>query len=148
MTRLSETDDAIRNRGLRRTVPRAVVATVLGRHPGHHSVEEIEAFIYNEHPAGAGMARSTIYRVLEALESAGLVVAVRTGQQDARFEWAPEPSHHHLVCERCGATSEVELTSARSLERELRTRYGFEVQVRHLRLPGTCADCQPHEATP
>ncbi|MEZ4503697.1 MAG: transcriptional repressor [Dehalococcoidia bacterium] len=135
------TDEAIRRHGLRRTVTRALVADVLAAHPGHHSVEEIEALLAAEHPSSAGMARSTVYRVLEALESAGLVVAVRTAQQEARFEWAPDEPHHHLICDRCGTTLEVELSAAHSLEGELRRKYGFEARVQHLRLSGACADC-------
>jgi len=141
------TDEAIRRHGLRRTVTRALVAEVLARHDGHHSVEEIEALLEREHPSSAGMARSTVYRVLEALEAAGLVVAVRAGQQEARFEWAPDEPHHHLICERCGSTVEVELAAARALERELRSRYGFEARVQHLRLSGACASCAASAAS-
>lgn len=135
------TDEAIRRHGLRRTVPRALVAEVLAAHEGHHSVEEIEALIEAEHRASAAMARSTVYRALEAFEAAGLVVAVRTAQQEARFEWAPDEPHHHAVCDHCGTTLEVELSAVRSLEGELRQRYGFEARVQHLRLSGACADC-------
>lgn len=141
------TDEAIRRHGLRRTVTRALVAEVLAEHEGHHSVEEIEALLEREHPSSAGMARSTVYRVLEALEAAGLVVAERAGQQEARFEWAPDEPHHHLICERCGATLEVELAASRALEREVQAKYGFEARVQHLRVSGTCAACAASTST-
>lgn len=135
-------DDAIRQSGLRRTMPRAVVAAVLVRRARHHTVGEIEAAIEREHPGARGIARSSVYRALEALESAGLVVAVRSPQEEGRFEWAGAATHHHLICEACGHIAEVTLAGARSLEQEARREHGFDVRVRHLALRGTCGGCR------
>ncbi len=139
---MSETDRAIRESGLRRTVPRAVVARVLESHPGHLTVGEIQEHITREYPEGAGIARSSVYRALEALEGAGLVVAVRGGQEETRFEWDGDHGHHHLICDDCGHIAEVSLDAARSLEREVQRTHGFRTRVRHLALRGTCAPCR------
>ncbi len=133
-------DEAIRRSGLRRTVPRAVVARVLQGNPGHLSVGEIQDLIERHHGEAAGIARSSVYRALEALEAAGLVVAIRAGQEEVRFEWA-EQSHHHLICDQCGHDSEVILDAAPAIEREVSRSYGFKTQVRHLALRGTCRSC-------
>jgi Fe2+ or Zn2+ uptake regulation protein len=135
-------DDAIRRTGLRRTVPRAVVARVLQENGGHHSVGEIQDLIERDHSSASTVARSSVYRALEALEGAGLVVAIRAGQEEARFEWA-EQSHHHLICDDCGHVSEVSLESAPALEREVSQAFGFNTRVRHLALRGTCRACTP-----
>jgi Fe2+ or Zn2+ uptake regulation protein len=149
MSRTAETeiDAAIRQSGLRRTTPRAVVASVLHSHPGHHTVGEIEAAIEREHPDARGIARSSVYRALEALESTGLVVAVRSPQEEARFEWEGVATHHHLICDGCGGTSEVTLAGAHSLEQEARREHGFHARVRHLALRGTCGGCREASAT-
>ena len=136
----ADTDEAIRRSGLRRTVPRAVVARVLQANPGHLSVGEIQELIDRDHGEAAGIARSSVYRALEALEAAGLAVAVRAGQEEVRFEWA-EQSHHHLICDQCGHVSEVSLDAAPALEREVSRAFGFETRVRHLALRGTCRSC-------
>ncbi|MEX1022095.1 MAG: transcriptional repressor [Dehalococcoidia bacterium] len=141
MATLTDTDRAIRESGLRRTVPRAVVAGALRAHAGHHTVGALQGFIARAYPEAAGMARSSVYRALEALEGAGLVVAVRAGQEETRFEWIGDRGHHHLICEDCGHVSEVELAAAATLEREAKRDHGFSTRVRHLALRGTCGPC-------
>lgn len=138
---MNETDRAIRASGLRRTVPRAVVAQILRVHPGHLTVGQIQQHIERDVPEAAGIARSSVYRALEALESAGLVVAVRGSQEETRFEWEGAHGHHHLICDDCGQVSEVSLQAASALEREARRTHGFSTRVRHLALRGTCAPC-------
>lgn len=133
-------DDAIRRTGLRRTVPRVVVARVLEANAGHLSVGEIQNLIDRDYSEAATIARSSVYRALEALEGAGLVVAIRAGQEEARFEWAAQ-SHHHLICDDCGHVSEVTLDTAPALEREVSETFGFHTRVRHLALRGTCRGC-------
>ncbi|MBM3140127.1 MAG: transcriptional repressor [Chloroflexi bacterium] len=141
-----DSDQAIRSAGLRRTVSRSVVSSTLRHHRGHHTVEEIEALAQQEFPAASGIAKSSLYRALEALEGAGLVVAVRGAQEEARFEWSgDEGSHHHLVCDRCGATQEVALESARAVEREAKRAFGFATRVQHLALRGLCEGCAARE---
>jgi len=145
MSESTDTDSVIRDSGLRRTLPRAAVAAMLREHPGHHTVGQIEALIERHYTPAPGIAHSSIYRALEALERIGLVVAVRRGQEDARFEWEGDHAHHHLICEACGGVAEVSLDAARSLEQEAQRRHGFTTRVRHLALRGTCAPCAERE---
>lgn len=139
-----DTDRAIRDSGLRRTVPRAVVARALRANPGHHSVGEIQEAIARDFGDAAGIARSSVYRALEALEGAGLVVAIRANQEDLRFEWAHR-SHHHLICDECGHVAEVTLNAVTAIEREAARSHGFQTKVRHLALRGTCRGCADTE---
>ena len=141
----AETDRAIREAGLRRTSPRAAVAEALRHSGGHRTADEVHATLQAE--AGRPvMARSTVYRALEALEAAGLVQAVRSPQSEMRFEWVGDRAdHHHLTCEDCGQESEVTLTSIRALQREVATSFGFDVAARHLALRGRCAACREHQ---
>lgn len=136
-----DTDAAIRASGLRRTTPRALVASVLHRHSGHHTVGEIQRYIEQDYPRAASIARSSVYRALEALEGAALVVALRSAQAETRFEWEGSHTHHHLICDDCGHTREVRFAAARALEREAQRQHGFRAHVRHLALHGTCAPC-------
>lgn len=141
------TDRAIRAHGLRRTIPRAVVARLLQANPGHHSVGAIQEIIDRDFSEAAGMARSSVYRALEALEAIGLVHAVRTSQEEAQFEWAGQP-HHHLICTDCGQVDEVSLATVNELEREVVRDHGFAAQVRHLSLKGTCQKCSSGASAP
>ena len=142
-----DTDQAIRNRGLRRTMPRSIVARTLHAHAGHHTVGEIQRLVEAEFGYAAAMARSSVYRALEALEDVGLVQAVRTGQEEVQFEWAEDP-HHHLICTDCGHSEEVRLAAADAVAREASRQHGFHVAVRHLALKGTCQSCTPEQRAP
>lgn len=147
MANTSDTDQAIRSRGLRRTMPRSLVARTLHAHAGHHTVGEIQRLVEAEFGEVAGMARSSVYRALEALEEAGLVQAVRAGQEEVQFEWADDP-HHHLICTDCGHSEEVRLDAAKAVEREASHQHGFHVAVRHLALKGTCQTCTREQQAP
>jgi Fur family transcriptional regulator, ferric uptake regulator len=118
------------------------VAAALRHGGGHRTAEEVLAQLSVD-DAGTQVARSTVYRALEALEGAGLVHALRTPQAEMRFEWAAgQPGHHHLTCDGCGAEVEVPLTSVAGLQREVREQSGFDVSVRHLTLRGRCSGCR------
>ncbi|MQC18401.1 MAG: transcriptional repressor [Chloroflexi bacterium] len=140
----SNTDQAIRNHGLRRTIPRSIVARVLQDNPGHHSVGDIQRLIDESYVEATAMARSSIYRALEALEGAGLAQSVRTSQEETQFEWVREP-HHHLICTHCGQMAEVRLQSTQAVERETVRQHGFSAAVRHLAIRGTCRGCSKPE---
>ncbi|MEX2446043.1 MAG: Fur family transcriptional regulator [Dehalococcoidia bacterium] len=141
MSCADETDRALKSAGLRRTMPRLAVLSALRHEGGHRTVEELQTALRRRHPEAAGIARSTIYRTLEALEAVSLVTAIRSPQEEVRFEWAEE-QHQHLVCAECGRSSEVELSSLRTLERELSRTHGFEAAVQHLAIRGVCAGCR------
>ena len=46
---------------------------------------------------------STVYRTLQLLVSLDLVSETRLGTKHSYYEVAPEPVHHHFVCEKCGS---------------------------------------------
>jgi Fur family transcriptional regulator, ferric uptake regulator len=140
-----ETDRALRAAGLRRTVPRSVVLSTLRHAGGHRTVEALHEALLARHPEAAGIARSTVYRTLETLEDAGLVVAIRSPQAEMEFEW-PERPHHHLVCEACGTSDEVALDSLDALRSEMASEHGFSAEVRHLAVRGLCSHCQETRA--
>ena len=105
------------------------------------SAYEIEAKLRE---TGRGAARASVYRVLDQLESLGLVTKLEVGQGIARYEPNRPGSehHHHMVCARCGevipfADAELEATIDRVAE-----RVTFDVAEHEIVLHGACADCQ------
>ena len=59
------------------------------------------------------------------------------------YEWAgSEPAHHHLLCEGCGGTKEVEVEAIAALAAEVQRDHGFTVDLRHLAIRGHCARCR------
>ena len=95
-----------------------------------------------------GLARSTAYRNLEALERCGVVHRLETGGDHAYFELAESllGHHHHLICVTCGAIADIELdgeTESRiddSLAAAARDS-GFVPLHHSLDLYGRCSTC-------
>lgn len=88
-----------------------------------------------------GVNLSTVYRTLELLEELGLVTHTHLGHGAQIYHTADQPAHVHLVCRRCGRIVEAVDSAADPLVERLRADYGFETDVRHLAVFGTCADC-------
>ena len=95
------------------------------------------------------LPRSSAYRHLTDLQTAGLVRRVAASDEFARFELAEDLTehHHHLLCVRCGKVTDV--TPSADFERqvsltvdELATAEGFEPQSHRLDVLGVCAGCR------
>ena len=95
-----------------------------------------------------GLAQSSVYRNLAALEQAHVLRRVVTGEDFARFELSEDLTehHHHLVCSNCGTVQDVTIPQRleRSMERaldEVAERTGFTAVSHRLDLIGTCKAC-------
>jgi Fe2+ or Zn2+ uptake regulation protein len=95
-----------------------------------------------------GLAQSSAYRNLAALEQAHVVRRVVTGEDFARFELAEDLTehHHHLVCSNCGTVQDVTIPQRleRSMERaldEIADGSGFTAVSHRLDLIGMCKAC-------
>ena len=101
--------------------------------------------ILRERPA---LPQSSVYRNLGGLEQAGVVQRLPGTDEFARFELSEELTshHHHLVCERCGAVTDVAPSARleRTVERlvaEIAADTGFNAERHRLDVIGRCANC-------
>ncbi len=130
-------------RGFRITPQRQLILDAVCESGAHSTPEEIYARVHNKAPA---VNRATVYRGLEFLHSQHLVYAADLGGGKRVYEIAGETPHHHLVCERCGAVSELTHRTVKGLFHKIEREQGFEVETDHLALFGQCADCRAAEA--
>jgi len=101
----------------------------------------------------SGISRTTVYRTLEAFVSANLVRCV--GHLGSAVRYDPRTSHHHhLVCEQCGAVTDVE-DSALEPEGGLaplglgeEALGGFQVREFSVLIRGRCSTCRSTAAGP
>jgi len=85
---------------------------------------------------------STVYRTLELLSELGLVTETDMGDGRVRYHGIGKGHHHHLVCQKCGATIDVAESILSPLWDEIGKRYDFEVNMKHLAFFGLCSKCQ------
>jgi Fe2+ or Zn2+ uptake regulation protein len=95
------------------------------------------------------LPRSSAYRHLVDLESAGVVQRVAAGDEFARYELAEDLTehHHHLLCVACGRV--IDITPSPALERRvaeeldrLAADAGFVAESHRIDVLGRCVDCR------
>ena len=122
------------------TRPRQQIARVVLLSDEHLSVEQIRRQLL---AAGASVGLATIYRTLELLVESGLVRAHDFGQGYRRYEPnPPQPSHHHLICLRCGRVEEFQHERLERMLPIIADEHGYEAERHRLELYGTCRDCR------
>jgi Fur family transcriptional regulator, ferric uptake regulator len=136
-------DDTLRASGYRVTPQRQLVLEAVTRLE-HATPEEIYAEVKQ---TAVGVNLSTVYRTLELLEQIGLVTHTHLGHGAHRYHLAADAQHVHLVCRVCGAITQVDPAAIGSLVTALDADYGFETDVGHLTVFGTCADCRAAAAS-
>ena len=96
-----------------------------------------------------GLPRSSAYRHLVDLETAGLVRRVAANDEFTRFELAEDLTehHHHLLCLNCGKVIDVTLPDgfeqnvAKAIG-QLADAQSFEPRSHRLDVLGVCAACR------
>jgi Fe2+ or Zn2+ uptake regulation protein len=117
----------------------------------------IDLLVSSGHPISIGdiaerlpsLPRSSAYRHLTDLETAGVVRRVVAGDEFTRFELAEDLTehHHHLLCTGCGRVTDV--TPSPGFEQQVTgavttvtNAAGFQAHGHRLDVLGLCASCQ------
>lgn len=130
--------EALRERGVRITPQRALIWRTLTSSYDHFTAEDLWEQVRDILP---GLELSTVYRSLEALAGAGLVVESRVGGGPRVFEARSTP-HPHLVCENCGNISHLDLAAGNRLREALESEVDdFRTHELHVLATGICSDC-------
>jgi Fur family ferric uptake transcriptional regulator len=128
----------LRASGERITTARRAVLQVLLDHPDEHlTMDEVAALV---HASAPEVHLSTVYRTVEFLEQAGVLVNVHLQGSPASYHFTGD-AHHHARCDECGTTIALPATSFDALVRRLARDHGFEAHPHHLVIPGRCAAC-------
>lgn len=132
----SSLPDVLRARGLRMTAPRQLVLEAVGK-LGHATPEQIHATVRE---TATGVNVTTVYRTLELLEDLGLVTHTHLSHGPPTYH-AADHEHTHLVCRSCGEIDQVDTMLLEPLAETLHAQRGFDVDIRHVALFGTCGNC-------
>jgi len=129
----------LQEKGYRLTPQRMLVIEALHRADGHISAEEIYEQLHSRYPYSN---ISTVYRTLELLKELNLVTETDFGDGRVRYHVAEKGHHHHLVCRRCGKTTDLDESALYLLKDALLRDYGFVADLRHLAISGECSKCR------
>lgn len=128
-----------RQRGLSLTVQRrAVLEALLGR-TDHPTADQLFDDIKRRVP---GVARTTVYRVLETLVSIGAITRASSPGSAARYD-PVTARHHHLHCLHCEALIDLDdSVVGRPIVLPRQYARSFEIHDYSIHFHGICAACR------
>ncbi|MEJ0098446.1 MAG: ferric iron uptake transcriptional regulator [Pseudomonadota bacterium] len=127
----------IKKAGLKVTMPRMEILALLERSPHRHlSAEEIYHLL---DAARSDLGLPTVYRVLNQLESAGLVTRRQFARGGAVFELRRDPHHCHILCVNCGRIEEFNDADIETRLRAVADRLRYELSEYSLVVYGRCS---------
>ena len=134
--------DAFRQKGLRITEPRRILALLLIETLGSDfTVEQLWDMTLARNP---DVGRATVFRAVEILQELGLLDRVEFADGTHRFRFCRDAGrhHHHVTCSNCGKVSEVDTCLSAEQIAKVERLAGFAIEGHRLEFFGRCARCR------
>ena len=125
--------------GYRLTGPRRAVADLIAEHDGHFTAAELES---DARDRRLGLSRATLFRALDLLTELGVVERLDLPTGEHAYVPCARAHHHHVICSRCGRTTEVEDCGVADAVGEIARRSGYRIDTHRLELFGLCRHCR------
>lgn len=133
--------ETLRNEGLRITsARRAICEIVASQHDDHLTAADLQSAA--EELIGSNIDASTVYRTIEVFERFGVAHHVHLGHGPGVIHLSGHEQHHHLTCETCGKTTDIDQSVMAEAFEKIRVEYGFTVDPLHFALSGHCRECE------
>lgn len=130
--------DALEAAGARLTEPRRRVAELIAARDGHFTAADLAD---DAAARQLDIGRATIFRSLELLSSLGVVERLDLPSGEHAYVGCDPSHHHHVVCSRCGRSSDFEDAELAALVEAVGARTGYRIDSHRLELFGVCATC-------
>lgn len=134
----------LREKGLRPTIARRQILTLLLEDVNHLSADEIlEALRRN----GFSVSSATIYQNLATLAETGLITRFTGEDGLMRYDSNLSP-HHHIICTRCGKVMDVHIDKPGETEVQPgvcldgEAPAGWKIDGVQMELRGICPECR------
>jgi Fe2+ or Zn2+ uptake regulation protein len=131
----------LRGAGLRVTRPRVAVLGVLAHARRRHEHLSAGQVAVRAREMLGSLSTQAVYDCLDALTAAGLLRRIEPAGSPARFEARVGDNHHHLVCRRCGAVSDVSCAVGTAPCLTPSDTSGFSVEEAEVVFWGSCPSC-------
>ncbi|MBI3224916.1 MAG: transcriptional repressor [Mycolicibacterium cosmeticum] len=148
MASAADYTDQLRAAQLRVTKPRIAVLEEVRTHP-HADTETIFSAVRTMLP---DVSRQTVYDVLNALTTVGLLRRIQPLGSVARYETRVGDNHHHVVCRSCGTISDIDCAVGAApclIPSDLDDAFeGFVLDEAEVIYWGLCPDCSASAPRP
>jgi Fur family ferric uptake transcriptional regulator len=130
---------------LKRSEQREVILDTFLRSDRHFSVDDLLAVVQKRRP---DIGRTTVYRTLKLLRSAGLAQELVL-QGQTRFERDYKRKHHdHFICNSCGDIFEFSNAEIERIQDDIADGIGFVIQGHRHQIYGLCRRCAARPGRP
>ncbi|MBV7299622.1 ferric iron uptake transcriptional regulator [Enterovibrio paralichthyis] len=139
---MSDNNKALKDAGLKVTLPRLKILEVLQEPDCQHtSAEDLYKKLLD---IGEEIGLATVYRVLNQFDDAGIVTRHHFEGGKSVFELATQQHHDHLVCLDCGKVIEFRDDVIEQRQKEIASKYNVRLTNHSLYLYGHClnGDCK------
>ena len=131
--------EKLKARGFRITHQRLAVLEVLAASEGHPSFEAVYDQVRARYPT---VSLATIYKTIGVLKELGEVLELGFADRSSHYDGHRPYPHPHLICTRCGAITDPDLSCLHDLTREVTDETGFRILTHRLDFFGVCRNCQ------
>jgi Fur family ferric uptake transcriptional regulator len=121
----------------RQTWQKDAVLHALGKAQGFVSAQQLHKQL-TQHGSSIGLA--TVYRTLNTLVSDGLADSLANAGESL-FRDCSKDHHHHLICNGCGITVEIEAKQAETWAHKVAKDHGFTDVSHNIDIFGLCKEC-------
>lgn len=141
---MSEQNEELKRAGLKITLPRVKILTILQNPENQHISAEDVYKILLEQQEEIGLA--TVYRVLNQFDDAGIVTRHHFEGGKSVFELSHKKHHDHLVCLKCGKVVEFEDDVIEQRQLDIAKENNIRLTNHSLYLYGECEDVEACES--
>ena len=139
MDRTGSPVEAVLGRGgYRATAARRTVVDLIARRQGHFTAADL---VDDARERGIGIGRATIFRTLDVLAELRAVERLDLPSGEHAYVACEPVHHHHVVCSRCGRSSDGDDAGLRAVVRDIERQTGYRIDDHRLELFGRCPDC-------
>jgi len=124
----------------RNTWQKDAVLHALGKAQGFVSAQQLHRQL-TKHGSVIGLA--TVYRTLNSLAADGLADSLVSKEGESLFRDCSTDHHHHLICNGCGITVEIEAREAEAWASKVAKENGFSDVSHTIDIFGLCSKCKP-----
>lgn len=130
--------------GQRNTRQRAAVVDILSQVEEFASAQDIHARLA---AAGEKVGLTTVYRTLQQMSAIGAIDTLNNESGETLYRrCAMDTHHHHLVCNNCRTTVEIDGGPVEDWAAEVAAKYGFQKTGHTADIFGLCAECAAKQA--
>ncbi len=122
-----------REKGMRMTGQRRIIARILSQANDHPDVEEVHRRAASQ---DKNISLSTVYRTVRLFEEAGILERHEFGDGRARYEQVANEHHDHLIDMRTGRVIEFQNEEVERLQEAIARELGYKLIDHRLELYG------------